>query len=943
MFHKRSLKCILWLWIQFSVLSFVHAQELTSIEISTRYRVQIASFNAASESFSDIPLFSLKIDDNWFCSLMADMRRDKAIINDQVECSWSFPPYPYGIKGMLTFTNTTSDTLRIHNVVPMGESPVNVYITGKGDHYLSRSYLFRPDAEPVNVILPDNAWELGFNAVALNDTLQVAALARRDRESLDKGQLKRFETILYPGGSISYTMWINRYQGNWQEGLRKIFQEHMLYDVEPGSFDNSLYEREDLEWVRHACVSHLIMAWDNYFYDYESHSFNLKDFMERGEQLYGGDDFIGLWPTWPTLGLDQRNQWDLYRDLPGGLDSLRALSGTLERYGSKLFISYNPWDESTRREEHLEGMAELIAGTGAMGVVLDTRGESSKELQKAADGVRKGVVMYSEGMAIPMHMQGIISGRVHNALYYCPMLNLNKFIKPEFSIFRVAELAKEPVQREFCTSFFNGYGVELNIFAPGKPAWIEEQYRYLGRTSRILRENTDNFVSSDWIPLIPVKEKNIWVNKWPAGEKVLYTIYSTISGGYKDMLFGVEPKEGYHFVDLWHHKLLEPEEKNDQWYIEAETDAFHSKWLGTNNEGEVDCIARLPKQLYSSLEGDVLSVRVESGDEIRIWAGNPDYEKEALILDPGEHTLRLLEMFGRYEGKFVIQAFGKGILLDEDIVEIKAGTPRLASTVIKTTVTKKVPEGMVKIPGGEFTFHTSNGDEFIAYPDYNSGKTYAMKSFYMDKYPVTNEQFLEFIKESNYQPGDTSNFLKHWKNGNIPEGMEKYPVVYVSWEDARAYADWAGKRLPTEVEWQYAAQTPAENDWPWVQENEVTYREEEVTNTLTVYKIEGIDPSVCNMESGELYPVGSYPEGANPYGLEDLVGSVWQLTNDLYVSGSYRYIMMKGGSYFNPSSSWWYVQGGPRPLHYRQYLLRVSEGFERNATVGFRCVVDGEE
>lgn len=94
------------------------------------------------------------------------------------------------------------------------------------------------------------------------------------------------------------------------------------------------------------------------------------------------------------------------------------------------------------------------------------------------------------------------------------------------------------------------------------------------------------------------------------------------------------------------------------------------------------------------------------------------------------------------------------------------------------------------------------------------------------------------------------------------------------------------------------------------------------------------------MGDGKLYPVGKYRKGANPYGLLDLTGCVWQLTNDVYQSGSYTYIMMKGGSYFKPSSSWWYVQGGPRELHYRQFLLRVSPGFERNATVGFRCVKD---
>jgi formylglycine-generating enzyme required for sulfatase activity len=170
--------------------------------------------------------------------------------------------------------------------------------------------------------------------------------------------------------------------------------------------------------------------------------------------------------------------------------------------------------------------------------------------------------------------------------------------------------------------------------------------------------------------------------------------------------------------------------------------------------------------------------------------------------------------------------------------------------------------------------------------------------------------------------------------------MEDFPVVYISYEDALAYSKWAGKRLPTELEWQYAAQTPALNEWPWKQVNPVNRKEQFVTETLTVSAIEGIDPKFCNLGDGKLYEVGSYPKGVNAYGLQDLTGCVWQLTNDVYESGSYRYIMMKGGSYFKPSSSWWYVQGGPRELHYRQYLLRVSQGFERNATVGFRCVAD---
>lgn len=113
------------------------------------------------------------------------------------------------------------------------------------------------------------------------------------------------------------------------------------------------------------------------------------------------------------------------------------------------------------------------------------------------------------------------------------------------------------------------------------------------------------------------------------------------------------------------------------------------------------------------------------------------------------------------------------------------------------------------------------------------------------------------------------------------------------------------------------------------------------TNTLTVMKPNRIDPKVCNF-TGQLYSLGTFKKGANPYGLQDLAGCVWQLTDDIYQTGNYRYIMMKGGSYYNPSSSWWYIQGGARPLTYWQYLLKVSAGFERNATVGFRYVKDVE-
>ncbi len=176
-----------------------------------------------------------------------------------------------GWHAQVVFTNISKDTLTLHNIVPLGENPERVYITGLGDHYLSRTHLFRPGYKPVNVIVPDNAWELGFSELDLGET-KIAALSRRI--SWENATRRRFETIINPGGSVTYNIWMESYTGNWQEGLRKIFQGKMLYDVD--KFDNSLFERDDLKWVRHTYLCQLMMGWDHDVYDIRKNRYTLK-------------------------------------------------------------------------------------------------------------------------------------------------------------------------------------------------------------------------------------------------------------------------------------------------------------------------------------------------------------------------------------------------------------------------------------------------------------------------------------------------------------------------------------------------------------------------------------------------------------------------------------------------------------------------------------------
>lgn len=849
----------------------------------------------------------------------------------------------------IRFSNRTSDTIRLTNVLPFGSNHALAWITGHGNHSLSRAHLFLPGKMPVNVIVPDNAWELGFTVVqARKETgirQMVYGLTRRDVASISKATRKRFETILLPGGAVDYILHMESVDDAWQDALIRCFRDRKLFDLD--AFDESMYNRPDLAWIRKAKVMHLMMGWDKSFYDRNTGRFNLVDFVRQGQQSYGGDDVICIWPTWPSLGMDQRNQFDLYRDLPGGLPALREQVEELHRLNTRFFIAYNPWDEGTRKEQHLEGLKHLLRETHADGVVLDTRGSSSRELQEAADQVRPGIIMYSEGMAVPKDMPGIVSGRVHNALYYPPALNLNKLIRPDFAIFRVAEVFKEPIRREYATAFFNGYGTEINQFAPGHPQWEAEQYRLLGKTSRILRENNENFMHPVWRPLVPTVADSIWVNEWPgSGTKKIYTIYSVRPEGFQGSLFEAPVDQRQHVVDLWNHEELDFKRSATSMQVPVKLDGFANSDIGTNNEGAVGCIAVFPDLIRITFQRGILRWHcTDTSARIRIWHGEPAYDKTPYT-SSSSGTVSPLEIFSPWEGKIVVQAVDvDGQLLDERILHIAPGTPILiadSKPVASPLVYAAPPVGMVRVPAGKFRMKTTHGDEFIRYPE-DETEPVELRAFAMDRYPVTNAQYHAFVRATGYRPKDTVNFLKHWRNGKPNRGEEDFPVVHIAFEDAKAYARWAGKRLPSEAEWQWAAQTPAGNEWPWKQSRPVKRVKEVVNETLTVTRLEGIDKGKCNLGVGKLYPVGRFPKGANPYGIQDLVGSVWQMTADAYESGSYRYVMLKGGSYFRPSASWWYVQGGPRELHYRQYLLLVSPGFERNATVGFRCAADLQE
>jgi formylglycine-generating enzyme required for sulfatase activity len=320
------------------------------------------------------------------------------------------------------------------------------------------------------------------------------------------------------------------------------------------------------------------------------------------------------------------------------------------------------------------------------------------------------------------------------------------------------------------------------------------------------------------------------------------------------------------------------------------------------------------------MEGNNIKVSSDLPGRVVVWKGDPSYDgiSAEFYLD-GDTLIGRGEIFGDYEGKLVFKLFDGDELADINIIHLTGGIPWLISKNERTEPADRIPRNMVLVPGATLRVTLTANDDFVAIPVRDDSESVQVDSFLVDVYPVTNEEYYRFVAETGYYPQDTVNYLRHWVNGIYRQGQERYPVVYVSLEDARAYASWAGKRLPAEMEWQLAAQGTDGRLWPWGNEFHGTK---------------------CNNAFERPTPVDAFTKGQSPYGVFDMVGNVWQLTNDVYYNGTHYFAIIRGGSHYKPTSSWWYVQGGPQPLNKTQMMLLVSPGFDRNSTVGFRCVKD---
>jgi formylglycine-generating enzyme required for sulfatase activity len=215
---------------------------------------------------------------------------------------------------------------------------------------------------------------------------------------------------------------------------------------------------------------------------------------------------------------------------------------------------------------------------------------------------------------------------------------------------------------------------------------------------------------------------------------------------------------------------------------------------------------------------------------------------------------------------------------------------------------------MVPVPAGEFWMGSDTEGDADEKPRH---RVY-LDAYYIDKHEVTNALYKRFM-EAKGQAAPT-----YWNNGNFNGATQ--PVVGVSWHDAEAYCKWAGKRLPTEPEWEKAARGTDGRKYPWGDQ---------------------WDGSKANAENklGKTASVGSYPGGASPYGAHDMAGNVWEWVADWYDKDYYKQSPDRNPQGPNSGSSR-VLRGGSwddNPLLLRTAIRLNITPVNRNNYSGFRC------
>jgi formylglycine-generating enzyme required for sulfatase activity len=600
------------------------------------------------------------------------------------------------------------------------------------------------------------------------------------------------------------------------------------------------------------------------------------------EARFGQVDSVLLWYIYPNIGVDDRSQFDLAHDLPGGVEALKGVVADFHRRGVKVLLPTMPWDNGTKSgdKSDWERIVDLVAATGADGINGDTYSGVPLAFHKAAMEHKRPLVLQPESTA--QAGDHILSWNVQSWSKRIPDESIPAVVKLKWleprHIVNIENRWARARTNDLQHAMFNGIGYVAweNVFGFWNQL-TERDAETLRRIAMILRRFWRLVTGPGWHPYDQTLQFGVFASRFPGTRETLWTLINRNEFAVGGEQIALPHVEGAAYLDVWSGVSIEPRVEGNRAYVALDMD----------DRGFGAVLQRLPGPIDDDLSPFLAEMHSRAATLLSTLSGTWRSAQQTLV--PVEPTRR----------------YGSA------------------------------PKEMVAIPAADFDFdvhgvviegYAAEGVD-VQYPWEGTPRRHhrhrvQIEAFCIDRFPVTNAKFKTFLDTGGYAPKDAHNFLRHWVNGAPPDGWENKPVIWVSIEDARAYAAWAGKRLPREWEWQYAAQGSDGRRYPWGND----WRPEAAPEP----SLERLTPEAADVDA--------HPEGASPFGVMDLVGNVWQWTDE-YVDEHVRAAVLRGGNRYQPQTSHWYFPQAYALDEHGKYLL-MAPSKDRSAGIGFRCAAD---
>ncbi|MEO7043708.1 MAG: hypothetical protein ABI091_00270, partial [Ferruginibacter sp.] len=468
------------------------------------------------------------------------------------------------------------------------------------------------------------------------------------------------------------------------------------------SYHDSEYLLPKLGWLKKTFIYTQMMAHDRYFYDPVLGKYTVNKYLTDLKKRYGGIDAVLIWPTYPNMGIDNRNQYDLVHDMPGGIKAIRQMIIDFKKQGVRVFFPIMIWDHGTRKIalDMPVALVKEMKETGADGMNGDTMNGVTVDFKNASDSLDYPLVFQPE---IAIEDLKMVEWNTSSWGYFfnyefAPGVSIYKWMEPRHQVFVTNRWVTDRTD-DLQYAFFNGVGYNAweNIWGIWNQV-SDRDAKAIQRIAKIYREFPGMWNSSEWEPFITTIQKGVFASKFPGLDKTIYTLVNRDSTVHTGRQLRLPFKENMQYYDIWNGTVLQPVKEKD------------SICLSFPIEGRgFSAVLAIKSYMLNSTLNSFLN---------------------------GMHNL----------AKKPLDSFStKWISLTQQIVPIK-----------KTKPAAKVPGGMIFIPAiKEYVFESKGvfieGDllpngEGIQYP-WESHPARATKhvldipAFYIDKYPVTNKQF----------------------------------------------------------------------------------------------------------------------------------------------------------------------------------------------------------